>query len=97
MIVVPLRLALRSLKLRRFLALLHAVGDFVMEGFVDIRHPARGRITIEIEMLVFHAAGLNRQQNQIAALPVLALTFDDGVAFSLDDVNRQPALVAVLA
>src|SRR5215470_11135584 len=67
-----------------------------MKRFVNVGHPARRSVAIEVEMLMLHTARLDGQQNQVAAFPVLALAFDYSVAFSLDDIDRKSALVAML-
>ena len=52
---------------------------------------------IEIEMLVLHLVRMQRQQHEVAFLPVEAFALDDGIAFALQHVDHQAALVAVLA
>src|SRR5689334_11476585 len=86
-----------SLELRRVFALLHSVRDLVVKGLVNIGHPERRRIAVQIEVLVLHAAGLDRQQDQIAALPIEPLPVADGIALALDDVDDEAPLMAVFA
>ena len=52
---------------------------------------------IAVEMLVFDAAALQRQQHEIALLPIDALAVDHRIALAVDHVDHEAALVAVLA
>src|SRR5262249_26909034 len=48
-------------------------------------------------MLMLDAAGLHRQQHEVALLPVLALAFDHRITLAFEHVDDEPALVAMLA
>src|SRR5580704_18542069 len=85
------------LEIRRVLGLLQVGGEKLLDWDVDEGRPDRGRARIEVEMLELDAAGLHRQQDEIALLPVLALAVDDGIALAFEHIDDEPALVHMLA
>ena len=48
-------------------------------------------------MLVFHAALTHRQEQEVSLFPIDPFAMHDGIAAAVDDVDDQPALVAMLA
>ena len=87
----------RPLVQRRGVDLRELGGVVVEERHVGERDPVAVLAGFGVEMLVRDAALLDRQQQQVARLPVDALIVDDRPALALDDVDHEPALMAVLA
>src|SRR5262249_35974874 len=77
--------------------LLEVGGEIFLDRDVDEGGPDRRMRGIGVEMLMLDAAGLHRQQHQIALLPVLALALDDRIALALEDIDDEAALVTMLA
>src|SRR5664279_2713281 len=66
----PPRRRASTLKLRRYLGLLHLRGEMLDDGNGDEGDPQRRRAGLRIEVLMLDAARLHRQQQQVALLPV---------------------------
>src|SRR5919198_1082201 len=90
-------LPMRRAEFRVLLDLLDLARRPFADLVVDERDPLRRQVRVLVEVLVDHPAGLQRQEQQVAGLPVVALAVDLGVALAFDDVNDQATLVAVLA
>src|SRR6266568_9502137 len=84
-------------EVRRHFLLLEIGGEILLDRNIDEGRPDRWRRGIGIEMLVLDAAGFHRQQHKITFLPVLALTFHDRIALAFQDIDDEPALMAMLA
>src|SRR5262245_59249597 len=65
------------LEIRRHFLLLQVGGEVLLDRDVDERSPDRRVRGVGVEVLVLDAAGLHRQQDEVALLPVLALALDD--------------------
>src|SRR5262245_28018316 len=85
------------LEVRGHFLLLQVGGEIFLDWNIDEGCPDRRLRGIGIEVLVLDAAGLHRQQHQVAFLPILAFAFDDRIALAFEHVDDEPALVAVLA
>src|SRR4051794_4158084 len=73
--------------------LVEVMRDLVLVRPEHERHPLAALAGLCIEVLMLDALRLDRQQDQIARLPVDTVTVDRRVPFALEHEEHEPALV----
>src|SRR5947207_604925 len=89
--------ALRRLEQGRNLGLGEFGGDMIEERHVGERNPPAILSRLQIEMLMFDAAGLDRKQEQVSGLPVHPFAVHHRISPTRDHVNDKSALMTMLA
>src|SRR5688500_8154160 len=82
---------------RGVLLVLDVEAELAAIRHVDEGHPTAALARALVVVPVLYPVFLDRQQQQVAGLPLDDLVVDLAVALALDDVDDQAPLVAVLA
>src|SRR3989338_2627343 len=69
----------------------------VCDREIDKGHPAARPVRFGIKMLVLDAPGLYRQREQVSLLPVIPFPICNRITLPVQDIDRHPPLMAMLA